>query len=188
MVSQTFIISGKLKGRKICFPQHLQVRPTKSIVRAALFNILGDYVVGSSMIDFFAGTGSVGWEALSRGAKKVAFFEKNYECYQNLQKTMMNFSLEESVTSFCNDTLSALKNNIKMEQKYDWAYLDPPYDYAFSKEIAQCCLEKNLLVKGGLIVCERPSKEESWQSVGNFSLWKSRAYGRAKLDFYKMEV
>jgi 16S rRNA (guanine966-N2)-methyltransferase len=117
------IISGESKGRKIKSPKGRVIRPTLDRVREAIFDIIGNRVVGATILDLFAGTGSFGLEALSRGAKRVTFCEK---------ARAIRVILEENISSLgYNDKCNIIKGDalkIKTKDRYDVIFADPPYE------------------------------------------------------------
>lgn len=144
------IIGGQFRGKKFVFPDLEGLRPTPDRVRETLFNWLMNTIRGARCLDAFAGSGALGFEAFSRGAKKVCFIEKTAIACQQLQKNLQAFNstaLELFKTDAC-DFLTHCK------EEFDIIFLDPP----FAKNLLPVCLDQiaknNILAPEGLIYLE----------------------------------
>ena len=119
------VIAGKYKNRNINFLSNEKTRPTASVVREALFSKIQFGLEGATFLDLFAGSGSVGIEALSRGAKKVVFVEKDRRNFEIIKSNLENCKInKENYELIFSDYISALG---RMVEKFDFVYLDPPY-------------------------------------------------------------
>ena len=146
------IISGHFKGRNLFFAKDKNLRPTQDKIKEAVFNILGKKVEQADVLDLCCGTGSLGLEAFSRGAKKVCFVDKN------IALLFKNFQLLDLVKN--NDQINFFKSDIsrflkRNSSQFDLIFLDPPYQ---ATEIYQVALngihDFDILKKDGLIICE----------------------------------
>jgi len=117
------IIGGELRGRKIKSPKGRLVRPTLDRVREAIFDIIGNRVVGATILDLFAGTGSFGLEALSRGAKEVTFCEKAQAIRAVLEENISSLGYSNKCNIAKGDALK-----IRIKNNYDVIFADPPYE------------------------------------------------------------
>lgn len=150
MTGEIRIIGGLFKGKKIKVCDVDDLRPTSNRLRETLFNILQFDIKGAKCLDTFAGTGALGIEALSRGAKHVTFLEKNTKAYQQLKKTL----LELQTTQFSiihQDALSYLDN---CPQTFDIILIDPPFQRHLWESCVDTIYEKKLLNLHGLIYLE----------------------------------
>lgn len=114
------IIAGQYRHRKITFVDANDLRPTGARVRETLFNWLAPVIQGKTCLDLFAGSGILGFEALSRGAKQVTFVEKNYQAAQQIQKNLDNLQITHA-------TLLQMDYHQALQGQYDILFLDPPY-------------------------------------------------------------
>lgn len=139
--------SGKYKRRKLVFPKDPTVRPTKQIVRESVFNILQPYIEGSSFLDLCAGVGGMGIEAVSRGAEKVVFVDKDISYLKrNLQ------FVEEDVTVFRGTVDQFFTRN---KDRFDIIYFDPPWDdRALYQKSLKRIFDFDILKSKGFLVCE----------------------------------
>ncbi len=176
------IISGRLKGRRLVAPKKLPVRPTTDMAKESLFNILNNhyYFDGISVLDLFAGTGSISFEFASRGTQSITSVDANYHCIRFIQKT--NDELECNVQSIKSDVYQYLEST---KQQYDIIFADPPYDFDIEKfsKIADLVFEKELLEEDGLLVIEH-SKHTSLEEHPKFSY--SKKYGGCMFSFFEL--
>ncbi|MCM8806805.1 MAG: 16S rRNA (guanine(966)-N(2))-methyltransferase RsmD [Candidatus Omnitrophica bacterium] len=178
------IISGIYKGRKVEFIKNKDVRPTKDIVRKAIFDTLRSWIVNKKVIELFAGCGILGIEALSHGAKKVIFIEKEKKAIEVIKKNISNLGLEkkcEIIKGDCEYEIEKLENF-----KYDLIIGDPPYEFPISKleRIMEKIVKLNVLKKRGIIVIEHSYKKEI-PVVEGLEKIKERKYGKTSLTYMR---
>lgn len=156
------IIGGEWRSRKLEFKDAPNLRPTPDRIRETLFNWLQGKVHGAYCLDLFAGSGALGFEALSRGAKEVVFVEKVTHVASQLEANLALLSacspvLKTDALSYLNDT----------EQVFDIIFLDPPFRQNYLPKILKLILEKRLLSGNGLIYLEHEAEEQfNWQEYG----------------------
>ena len=175
-----YILSGHLKGRKIIVPDGATTRPTLSRVRQILFDILSHSALlpnwsQVSILDVFAGSGSIGIEALSRGAARAGFFERDPNARQVLQRNIQHFGLEEKTHIF-----SDAENPTKTATPYDIVFFDPPYDQAH--HLAACVTrfrDKGWCHAHSMIITQVPTKTPAFAEP-----IRSKTIGVTRLDFY----
>jgi 16S rRNA (guanine(966)-N(2))-methyltransferase RsmD len=191
------IISGRLKGRILKLPRG--IRATSDKVRKALFDILGERVVNSEVLDLFAGSGSLGIEALSRGAKSVIFVEKDRRCLEKIKENLSVIGLlparrlpaSKAGTSrgyrvMELDIFEAIKKLNRKTEKFDIIFLDPPYYKGMAKKSLQTLFQYDILKPNGLIVAEHYKKDELPQTLGELALARQERYGDTVLSFYSV--
>ena len=173
------IITGTHKGNKICVPKG-DVRPTMDKVREAIFAIIRSEVAHANVLDLFAGSGSLGLEALSEGAERCDFVENSYKVIKILQKNINNLTFEKyahihncSVFSFLNNCATV----------YDLIFFDPPYEREFACKIIKAIYMNNILSNEGIIVAET-EKSEDLSEFENFII-KEKIYGDTKVTIIK---
>ena len=153
------IIGGKWKGKKIYFDLNNDLRPTPDRAKETLFNWLGQDLNMKCCLDLFSGTGALGLEALSRGAKKVTFVEKNKDYLQKIKKVYLEMSEKKNCDFFCAECLEWVqKNNSKT--KYDLIFIDPPFNKNLIDNLLSNILRRELLAENGKIYFEFEKKLE----------------------------
>lgn len=179
------ISAGKFKNRNLVFVSNETTRPTASVVREALFSKIQLSLEGKIFLDLFSGSGSVGIEALSRGAKKVYFVEKNRKNAEMIKQNLENCKAnkDEFEIDVC-DYVSMLE---KTNEKFDFVYMDPPYkNLEFYLTAAKILKERNLLNNDALLICEHDAKQEIL--LPSFSLISRKKYGIKMLSYFILEM
>ncbi len=175
------IISGKYKGKKLVGFDIEGTRPTMDRVKESLFASIQNHIKESTVLDLFAGSGSLGIEALSNGASMCYFIDNNIELINIIKKNTSNMS--ENIKIMKNDYDDALilfrDNNIK----FDIIFLDPPYKMNLINDSLDKILKYNLLNKDAIIVCEYEC-----ENINNFGLTliKEKKYGNKYIQIYKV--
>ncbi len=176
------IIGGTAKGRTIAGPRGPGTRPMTDRVREALFSSLGDRVVDAQVLDLYAGSGSLGLEALSRGARSVVFVEKGREAVSVLRRNVTAVDLGGDI--FAGDVLSYLG---RADRPFDLVFVDPPYDLSLASvgEVL-ACLERRL-APGAMVVLHRRAGEEPPRVPAGLVPVDERRYGDSRLWRYLKE-
>ncbi len=159
------------------------IRPTQDKVRKALFDILGD-IEGSSFLELFAGSGAVGIEALSRGAKQVVFVENSSDCLKAL-KNNFTYLLPATYYLLPADAAKAIDKLGEERAKFDIIFLDPPYYREMSKKILQMLGAYDILAPNGFVVVQHFKKESLPKESGKLIIIKESRYGDTLLSFYR---
>ena len=156
------IIGGEWRSRKLPFVDAPGLRPTPDRIRETLFNWLQGDVHGANCIDMFAGSGALGLEALSRGAKDVIFIEKNAACATQLKDNLALLNVEAKVLQ--SDALSFLTLLEKPEKAFDLVFLDPPYRQGLIEKSLSYLVNENLINEHSLIYLEHEAEESfNWE-------------------------
>ncbi len=179
------IISGSARGHRLKTLATNSVRPTADRVREAIFNILGTFVEGVSVLDLYAGFGAFGLEALSRGAQHVHFVEKDRKVSEII-KTNLEALHFENANVLCLDAFRALDFLMRKNIQFNLVFADPPYRL-YEKAWINELWEKidKVLLKEGLLVIEHPSGWVSPTKWGSLEKQDSRKYGQTEISFYK---
>jgi 16S rRNA (guanine966-N2)-methyltransferase len=148
------IISGSLKGRRFNVRSGSGVRPTSERVRESLFSVIGNSVKGTVVLDLFSGTGALGIEALSRGAKSVTLVEKDRKVFQNLYSLCSTLNILDQATVMNMDAIEAIELLVIRQSKFDMIFLDPPYDSDWIPGLFCKDLFLDLVAPNGFIVVE----------------------------------
>ncbi len=184
------VIAGSAKGRKLKAVPGDTTRPITDRSKEALFSILGQWIDGARMLDLFSGTGSVGIEALSRGAVHVTFVEKSHAATRVIGENLRTTGLAEGALVRRGDVFKFLEQPPPPDQLFDLIYVAPPqYQQLWSKAIHQ--LDQHLdawLSADGVIVAQIHPVEYQELTLQNLTLYDERKYGSTLLCFYERAV
>ena len=180
------ITGGRLRGRVLGSPADLAVRPTTSRVREALFSILGQALPGLRVLDLFAGAGTLGIEAASRGARLVVFVERDSGPLRLLRSNAEVLRGHSEVSVVAGDVLEALPRLAQEGHTFDLVFLDAPYGKGLGAA-ALAALEQHpsLLQAAARVVCEAGSTDELPTSVAGLRGRTPRSYGDTRLHLYE---
>ena len=171
------IIGGRHKSYRIVFKALPALRPTTDRAKETLFSWLQFELENKSCLDLFAGTGSLGLEALSRGAQHVTFVEKEKNLYKNIIKNISNLGYENQIQAVCSDSFKWLKTN---KQKFDLIFLDPPFDLIDYKMLIRAIFQNNVLNEDGKIFLES-SKHTLLELSKTQNILKDKTVGDVRL-------
>lgn len=174
------ITSGEFKYRKIEIPK--DIRPTTEKVREAVFSMLGEQIYGADVLDLFAGSGSLGLEAISRGAANCCFNEISRKNFLLLEKNIKNCNAMDRCRIFNDDFRKCLDN---IEVRFDIVFLDPPYAAGYYDESFQLLQENKLLKKDAIIVAEHLYDNKLQDNYGTISKSKEKKYGTIGVNIYR---
>ena len=186
------VVAGKFKGRRLKTIKGADVRPTADRVKESLFRIFGEQVVDANFLDLCAGTGSIGLEALSQGAKSTTFVDSNYHCIRIIESNleMCGFNRKQPHVQLIRlDARKALIRLGKRNAKFDLIYFDPPYASKIYESCVRQIAEGDLLSPAGLLVVEHGKVQEAdWTEssiLDELVLSRQERYGDTMLSFYR---
>lgn len=190
-----YIIGGRYKHLRLVTPKGTQTRPTASRLREALFNICQNYIEDADFLDLFAGSGAMGLEALSRGARSATFVDASKEAVRCIRRNIAALKVETDCQVLCGQMSSLLKLLERQNKQYNLIYADPPYhtsmDLAgevclYSEYVVRFVDSSTLLIPGGTLFIEEdarhPPKVEPLHSL---ILKDSRKFGHSLLQRYE---
>ncbi len=187
------IIAGTKRGRSIfSIPKDKFVKPISGRIRQSLFDILRPYVTGSIFLDLYAGTGAVGLEALSRGASKAVFVEKDGLCMKTIEKNIVHLEFAEQAKALKADVLTGVKwlEHFSDYKGYDIVFMGPPYrteenlPLYYSMETLKLLAEAGITSPTALIVVQHHRKEEV-TGVPGLEHVRREKYGDTDVDFFR---
>ena len=178
------VVSGKARGVTLKTPEGLQTRPTADRVKEAMFSIIQFDLPGARVLDLFGGTGQLGIEALSRGAKHAVFVDAAESACKLIKENLRRTGLEQDARVVRSDYLTYLSN---CAEKYDIILLDPPYAEVFLENSLKKITEIDILQSGGIIVAERPLEKELLLEFPGYSRSKDYKYGNTLLTLYRKD-
>jgi len=176
------IIAGRAGGLKLKSLKGRDVRPTLDRVKESMFNIIAFDLPGAEVLDLFSGFGSLGIEALSRGAAKSDFVEINKAHLKVIEQNLKKAKLFDLAKLYNQDVYLYLKN---CSQKYDIIFMDPPYQKDMSAEAIELIIENDLLKTNGLIISER-SESENIEEYEELKIIKNKKYGNSLIIIYQL--
>lgn len=176
------VISGKYKGKKLIGFDIDGTRPTMDRIKESLFGMIQNNLRDSVILDLFAGSGSLGIEAISNGANMCYFVDKEQELIKIIKQNISN--MNEKINLLKSDYSSALKQFKSDNIKFDIVFLDPPYKMNLINDCLNKIYEYKLLNENGIIVCEY---ENESVNNDNFELLKYKKYGNKKVSIYKLK-
>ncbi|WP_234121113.1 16S rRNA (guanine(966)-N(2))-methyltransferase RsmD [Clostridium hydrogenum] len=181
------IISGIARGRKILSPDDGMetTRPTLDRVKESIFDIIQNEVPYAVALDAFAGTGSLGLEAASRGASECYLVDKSPITYPLLKKNVENLKFESVCKTFNMDSYEALEMFGNKNKQFSLIFVDPPYCKNMIPPAIEIIGNKKLLEKDGLIVCKIDSSEEIYVGNDIIKLTRHKKYGNTTICLYR---
>lgn len=178
------VITGKARGVLLKTPEGMATRPTADRVKEALFSIIQFDLPGAVVLDLFAGTGQLGIEALSRGAKRGVFIDKSEDACKIVRENLRRTKFEQDATVIRADHLEYLR---RCKESFDIIFLDPPYAEVFLEDSLKMITEIDILRYGGIIVAERPLGKEIPCDLPGVIRSKDYKYGKTVLTIYRKE-
>ena len=176
------VITGSARGVRLLTPEGEQTRPTTDRVKEALFSIIQFEVEGRSVLDLFAGTGQLGIEALSRGAKDAVFVDNRSDAVKLIRENLRKTKFQDQSTVFTGDYATFLQTT---KQRFDLIFLDPPYAESFLENALKRISAIDIVKDGGIIICERPVEKELSQELLGFTRSKDYRYGKTIITLYR---
>jgi len=178
------IVAGRLRGRRLRVPSDPGLRPTSDRVREALFNILGQDLSGFDVLDLFAGSGAIGFEALSRGARRVVFVEANPKTAGALRRSAEELAVGTEARVIVGRVEDVL-DRARLGGPYHVIVADPPYDATAEASLVDGIDAGGLLGLHGTLVVERESRNPAQAGRAGLKRVRTSVYGRTALDFFK---
>ena len=175
------VITGTARGRKLLEPVNMDIRPTTDQVKEAMFNILQFDLEGRRVLDLFAGTGQLGIECLSRGAREVVFIDQNRDAVKLIRENLKSCGFSAPVLQ--QDAISYLNGC----GSFDLILVDPPYDAGLYDLVLERINYIDILSEGGIILCESRRETVMPELRAPYRKRKEYRYGKVKLSLYSKE-
>jgi 16S rRNA (guanine(966)-N(2))-methyltransferase RsmD len=180
------VIAGKYKSRRLDAPQGMQTRPTSDQLRETLFNVVAPSIEGSVWLDLFAGSGAIGIEALSRGARSVYFVEAAGPAARTIRKNLQTLEIENGTEVIERDVSNALRMLDSQAVTCDFVFLDPPYrkmgDY---EQVLGFLSQSQLLAPQSVVIAEHDKHFDPGNEFGSLRRYRSLRQGDSVLSFYR---
>lgn len=182
------VVAGRAGSLRLKTVPGQRTRPTTDRVKESVFGILGEACLEARVLDLFAGTGSLGIEALSRGAARAVFVELDRGAARVLRDNLRSTGFTQQATILVKDVLTALRTPAVREQSagFDLVLLDPPYGTGQLAEALEVLGRADApLAAGALVVAEHSNHEVPPNEVGSLALWRRKRYGETVVSFYR---
>ncbi|MCQ4022328.1 MULTISPECIES: 16S rRNA (guanine(966)-N(2))-methyltransferase RsmD [unclassified Ruminococcus] len=176
------VVSGLARGKRLEVLEGDDVRPTTDRVKEAVFSIIQFNIEGRRFLDLFSGSGQMGIEALSRGAKQAVFVDQSRRSIKVINNNIDSVGFRDRARVVNTGADAFLASN---SERFDIAFLDPPYGTGLLQAVLPAVVQN--MNKGGLIICESPLKEELPEKIGEFSLDRTYRYGKIKISIFCVE-
>lgn len=177
------IIAGEFKSRKISFPKTKLTRPMTDRSKETLFNILGGLVISKHVLDLYAGSGSLGLEALSRGALDVTFVDRADWATKIIQKNLQDLALTDKAEVIQTDVLRSIDKFKKAGKTFNLVFIDPPFNQGLVKKTLMKLDQSGIVVPFGQVVVGHTRQEELPQDLETLKLARTKKLGQACLSF-----
>jgi 16S rRNA (guanine966-N2)-methyltransferase len=182
------VIAGKYKSRKLAAPAGTDTRPTSDRLRETLFNVVAASVNDSVWLDLFAGTGAIGIEALSRGARMVYFVESSKRVAHIIRENLASLGIEEGFQVIEREVATAVRMLDSQAVSCDFCFLDPPYrNMGAYEEVLGFLSQSRLLTAASTVIAEHDKHFDPGDVFGSLRRWRKLQQGDAVLSFYRRE-
>lgn len=179
------VLFGRFKGRNLSVPAGLSVRPTTGRMRDWVCNVLRDRFEGITVLDLFAGSGSLGIHALSLGARHVTFVEKDTTALRTLHRNLEHLGITSGEALILRRDVLHFAREAGERIKVDLVFVDPPYESGLLQDLAEQLQTGRFLKPGGLLLLEHPTGLKL--DLAPLTLWKTKAFGRSTIQIYTDE-
>ncbi|MCP8970265.1 16S rRNA (guanine(966)-N(2))-methyltransferase RsmD [Ectobacillus ponti] len=181
------VVSGKCKGHPLRAVPGTGTRPTTDKVKESIFNIIGPYYEGGTVLDLFGGSGGLGIEALSRGMEKAIFVDKDMKAVQTIRQNLESCRLTEFAEVYRNEAERALKALVKRGIRFDLVLLDPPYKGQKIAALIGIMDQHDLLQPQAVIMAEHAVEETLPDRIGALARTRYENYGITAISIYEHE-
>ena len=177
------IITGKARGLQLTVPKNYDVRPTADRVKESVFNIIGSKIIGATVLDLFAGTGNLGLESWSRGAKAITFIDESKESLRLVKSNIAKCRADADCTVLKGSAPQVAERLAQQGMRFDFAFCDPPYNKGWVQQIIAVLGKTPFLQNGGYLVVEHSAHDELPVLPEGCELVRSQRYGETIIDF-----
>ncbi|OON96551.1 MAG: 16S rRNA (guanine(966)-N(2))-methyltransferase RsmD [Epulopiscium sp. Nele67-Bin005] len=178
------VISGKCRGTKLLAPEGNNTRPTTDRIKETLFNIIQFKIMDCTFLDLYSGSGAIGIEALSRGAKEANFVEHNVDAQKIIEENLKKTKLQNNAKLYKLDINKALNELTKNQKSFDIVFIDPPYYDEQLENVVTILIKNNILHQESLLIIENATDAPALQNE-SLVLTKSKSYKTTTLNFYE---
>jgi 16S rRNA (guanine(966)-N(2))-methyltransferase RsmD len=180
------VIAGNARGKRLKAPSGLHTRPITDMIKEALFNVWGPDIYKAKVLDLFAGSGSVGIEAMSRGAAQTVFVDNDKNAIKTIGENLKNCGFEGGYELYHNDVFRALDILLRNGRRFDYIYVDPPFtnDSIFDQVMINLG-KAELLDQEGILVIRTRKQRKLENTFGKLIKYREKNYGESTLHYYR---
>ena len=183
------VIAGSARRLLLKTVEGMDTRPTQDRIKETLFNMINNDVYGASFLDLFAGSGGIGIEALSRGAKEAVFIDNGSKQVACIRENLKTTRLEDKARVLNSDVLSGLKMLERNGRKFDLIFMDPPYDHDLEKHVLEALKDSSLIDEDTLLIVEASlGTDFSWAGPMGYDIVRTKEYKTNKHIFLMREM
>ncbi|UCE18239.1 MAG: 16S rRNA (guanine(966)-N(2))-methyltransferase RsmD [Gemmatimonadota bacterium] len=179
------VITGKAKGLRLKTLKGSNKRPTTDRVKESIFSVIGEKVYEADVLDLFAGTGNLGIEALSRGARTALFIDNDHRATRIIEENLELTRFRSKSEIWTSDVFTALLRLRTVSRAFDVIFADPPYEKGFGTKTLVLLEENGLLNTGGICILEHPIREEIRIASNRMKLMTHKLYGQTAVHFFQ---
>ncbi len=180
------VIAGKARGHRLKSPEDMDIRPTSDRVKESVFNMIQSRLIDGVVVDLFSGTGNLGIEALSRGAKKVYFVDKSKKSTEIIRFNLEKTRLSEGAVIMNQDAVSGILKLVNQQVRADIILMDPPYGKGLLVPVMEAIVANGLLSRQGMIVVEHAREDTIKDEIRGLDNVRKKDYGNTSVSFYQM--
>ncbi len=181
------VIAGSAKGKRLKAPSGKETRPITDMIKEALFNVIGPNIQDAHFLDLFSGSGSVGIEALSRGAAEVFFIDNNPAAVRIIYENLDNCNFIDDYEVYCNDVLRAVNILHKNGAKFDYIYIDPPFTVeGIFMDVMEKLDKVDILKPQGSIIIRTRRYKELPDTMSRLTRYRHNYYGESAMHYYSV--
>ena len=180
------VIAGNARGKHLKAPSGLHTRPITDMIKEALFNVWGADIVAARVLDLFAGSGSVGIEALSRGAEQAVFVDNDKNAIRTITENLQNCGFRDGFELFHNDVFRVLDTFSRKQRSFDIIYVDPPFtnDRIFD-DVMKVLGKAGILRDDGVLVIRTRKQRDLAFRFEKITKYRTNNYGESTLHYYR---
>jgi len=179
------IIAGTAKGRRLKTLHGADKRPTTDRVKESIFAVLGEHILEADVMDLFAGTGNLGIEALSRGARAALFLDSDAQAVRTIKENLRLTQLEDRAEMWRCDAVAALQRLRTERRSFDLVFADPPYGRGYGERTLRCLDRSTILREEGVFVLEHSTNEEVAVSCAHMKMVSEKRFGQTAVHFFQ---
>jgi len=180
------VVSGSARGCKLSSPEGMDTRPTTDRIKETLFNILSPEIYDCIFLDVFSGSGAIGIEALSRGARKAVFVENAQSAQKIIEANLEKTRLKEKAEIIKADALKAVDMLRAKNEKFDIVFMDPPYMKNLAWPVMEAIRDGGLLSEDGIIIVEESSGAEI-PEINGYKMYRTKDFKTTIMSFWTLE-
>ena len=177
------IITGTSKGRRLVTPKGASIRPTSDRIKESIFNILGGKIEGKLVLDLYAGTGNLGIEAISRGAREVIFIEKSREALKIIERNLLACQMKDRSEILLKDVIQAIGHLKGKGECFDLVFVDPPYEKGLIRRTLEKLVAARIYHEDSILVIQHDRREPLPDTSGSWNLIRQRRIGDTLISF-----